>query len=276
MKLFQPIILVLLVISLFTACFNKSKEEQDSIITPRIEDKSAPFIDLGKPHLVNVNDPTIKNFWPELTTVYNTGDSFELNASFRDDRKLERFWFEIKPVLQFSVDNSAWEYYDLTFLSGTIRGFNKKYKIPQSADGGFYSITIGCRDSAGNEATPVQTYFRMLNTYDGQLPLIQMSTLDTNNYNNNFFSIGGTVNIDGAITDNISVKYLDVLIRNKNSQNHVATLLTQDQLYVSPAPITSSWTIPAGTPLGWYQAVVRTADRYNNVDSLVVEFRVQP
>jgi len=263
-------------IVILTACFNKKKNEPDSILTPKIEDKEAPVIDLGIPIALNINDPLIKDIWPEYASRFTTGDSFELNASFRDDRKLDRFWFEIGPVLQLSQDNSAWEIYDLKFLTGTIRGVNNKYKIPQSVDGGFYKLTLNCIDSAGNLATPMQTYFVMLNAFDGIVPHIEMTTLDTNNYNNNFLSIGETLNIDGAVSDNISVKYMDVRIKNKNSKVEIASILSQDQAYLPSIPITSSWTVPAGTPLGWYQAVVRAVDRYNNIDSLVVDFRVQP
>ncbi len=267
---------LLIVVILFSSCFNKKKDDQDSIITPKIEDKGSPLIDVGMPLVINVNDPVIKDIWPQFATVYITGDSFELNASFSDDRKLERFWFDINPVFQLSVDNSGWEYTDTRFLNGTIRGFTNKYKIPTGIDGGFYKLIVNCADSAGNLATPVQTYFIIRNTFDDSIPKCFITSLDTNNYNNNFVSIGGTVTVDGSVTDNISIKYYDVRVKNKNSQQVISSLTQQDQVYTSPVPVATTWTVPAGTPLGWYQVVLRSVDRYNNMDSLTVDFRVQP
>jgi hypothetical protein len=268
--------LIFLFSVLFTACFNNKKDDQDSILTPKIEDKGSPLIDVGLPLVINVNDPVIKDVWPQFATVYVTGDSFTLNASFSDDRKLEKFWFDINPVFQLSVDNSGWEYTDTRSLTGTIRGFTNKYKIPSSIDGGFYKLIVNCMDSAGNLATPVQTYFIIRNTFDDSIPLCKITSLDTNNYNNNFVSIGGTVTVDGFTSDNISVKYYDVRVKNKNSQQVISTLVSQDQVYSSPVPVATSWTVPAGTPLGWYQVVLRSVDRYNNMDSLTVDVRVQP
>ena len=259
-----------------SACFNKKKDDQDSIITPRIEDKGAPVIDVGLPLVLNVNDPVLKDIWPQFATVYVTGDSFEFNSSFRDDRKLERFWFDINPVFQLSVDNSGWEYTDTRFVTGTIFGYTHKYKIPSGIDGGFYKLVVNCADSAGNLATPVQTYFIIRNTFDDSIPNCYITSLDTNNYNNNFVSIGGTVTVDGSVTDNINIKYYDVRVKNKNSQQIISSLVQQDQIYSTPVPVATSWTVPAGTPLGWYQVVVRAVDRYNNMDSLTVDVRVQP
>lgn len=268
--------LFVLVAGLLVSCFNKKKDDQDSILTPKIEDKGAPVIDMGKPMIINVNDPVIKDIWPQFATVYTTGDSFEIIASFSDDRKLDRFWFDIAPVFQLSVDNSGWEYTDTRFLTGTIRGYTYKYKIPSSIDGGFYKLVLNCADSAGNLATPVQTYFILRNTFDDSIPLCKLTSLDTNNYNNNFVSIGGTVTVDGFVSDNISIKYYDVRVKNKNSQQVITSLVSTDQIYSSPVPVATSWTVPAGTPLGWYQVVVRAVDRYNNMDSLTVDVRVQP
>lgn len=276
MKYTKISLIILSMTVLFTACFNKKKDDQDSILTPKVDDKRAPIIDVGVPLVINVNDPVIKDIWPQFADVYLSGDSFELNASFNDDRRLERYWFEIFPSFQLSAENSGWEFTDTKFLTGTIMGVNHKYKIPSSIDGGFYKLVVNCIDSAGNLATPVQTYFVMKNTFDDSIPLCKITTLDTNNYNNNFVSIGGTVNIDGFVSDNITVKYMDVRILNKNSKNLINVPLQQDLIYTGSVPITSTWTVPAGTPLGWYQVVVRAVDRYNNMDSLTVDFRVQP
>jgi hypothetical protein len=275
-------VLLFTTIGLMTACLKPREQKDDTKdgLTPAINDNTPPVIAVSKPRLINEADPAIKDIWPTLCTKYNSGDSFEINASLSDDRELEKVWFEIRQVMALSQDQNPFSRTYTEYISGAIRPFNLKIKIPQLSDGGLYQLEMYLQDKAGNLATPYFTKFIVRNVVDDILPDIRVTSPDTLNINNNVVSIGGagSLNIAGTITDPSTVKYYDSYVRNKNTKALVSwvTVPGVDQIYTGSYAITNTWTPPTGTAVGAHQLILRGVDLYNNIDSLIVDFVVVP
>lgn len=267
----------LLVFLLSSGCFNKKKDQQESIIAPASEDTQAPSISLGLPIFVNENDPVIRDYWWTLISKYVTDDTIEVQASFVDERKLGKFDFTIRPLLQLSKIKNGWEVDDSRVLSKRIQGYTNKFYIPIGIDAGYYLFTITCEDSAGNKAPIVKTKFYMKSVYDDTLPVVRYlnTSLDTNNYGLNKYDIGDTLYVRGFASDSKLLRYVDTRIMRKTSLQVINNIIKRDSILTTNHPIDTFWIVPAGMPVGTYLLRTRAVDYYNNTDSMTSEFSVQ-
>jgi hypothetical protein len=143
-------------------------------------------------------------------------------------------------------------------LSGTVQDVTADVFIPVDVAAGEYILTVQCTDAVGNDAMAKHVPFIIKNSTDLVSPVVQVTSLNDTMPNN--FLTGGTISLQGTITDNNELGNLEVFLINGSEGVEYDA-----DLHLSSNPYALDHTITAPLIPGMYSLELYCHDKVNNV-----------
>lgn len=211
------------------------------------------------------------------------GETFEFEATFRDNEELSQYKIDIHQNFDCHGHNktSDWSVLEVIDLSGTEELINKQLLVPENVTAGKYHFSIQLLDAAGNQAE--NTFLRdfiVLNPTDTIPPVAELNT--PNPSENHTVERGNALTFTGVVTDNLSLYeggngriIIDFI--NQSNQN-----IFDGAEFAFPPTLSTSYNfdlnvnIPLSAPTGDYIFRVYAFDGVNNrSESILVNVEIE-
>jgi hypothetical protein len=206
--------------------------------------------------------PVIQVVKPTHHQQFLSGDNLPFEALLTDNAGLLNYSVVIKSNFDDHLKTShpidPWTFSAHQTATGSSQTITLTPAIPVDVAAGEYLLTVACTDAQGNDAIQQQVEFILKNSTDLTDPTVVITSL-VDSLPNNYLA-GGSISIQGTITDNEQLGNLEIFLINSSSG-----IEFEDDLHLAANPYTLDETITAPTIPGNYTLHLVCHDKVNNI-----------